>query len=144
VSWLTPDVVNSVATHMNEDHRDDLLIMISAQGPDAVVAEVTGLDTTSLHVRAELPDGATQDIALAWPGELTQRSDIRKYVVQLHDQALAPAANVNSRQAPQRSRTDPTLTNGPNAHERTQRSRTDPTLTNGPKAHGDSGHRPQP
>ena len=116
MSWLTPEVVNSVATHMNEDHRDDLLIMISAEVPDAVVAEVTGLDTTSLHVRAELPDGATQEIALAWPGALTQRSDIRKYVVQLHDQALAPATDTSSRHAPHRSPTGRTLTNGPNAH----------------------------
>jgi hypothetical protein len=72
---------------MNDDHRDDLLVMVSGHAPTADSAEVTGLDLEALHVRV-LEAGAQRDVALPWPGPLTQRSDIRRYVVQLHTEAL--------------------------------------------------------
>jgi hypothetical protein len=84
---LTPDVVDAVATHMNEDHREDLLVMVAGQVPGAVAAEVTGLDSQSLRVQVVDGSGTSRHVALPWPEPLTQRSDIRKYVVQMYEQA---------------------------------------------------------
>lgn len=88
MSWLTPDVVAAVAQHMNDDHRDDLLVMVAGLAPEAVTARVRGLNRQALLVEVESAAGRTREVALPWPAELTQRSDIRTYVVQMHTDAL--------------------------------------------------------
>ncbi len=87
MNWLTPEVVRAVTTHMNDDHRADLLVMVAEQAPTATQAEVTGVDEAALYVRVVEAPGAAREVALAWPGPLTQRTDIRKYVVEMHEQA---------------------------------------------------------
>jgi len=87
VSWLTPDVVEAVAKHMNTDHEEDLLVMVAGSAPGAISAQVIGLDKAALHVRIVEP-GCDREVALPWPGPLTRRSDIRTYVVQMHRRAL--------------------------------------------------------
>ncbi|MBK6762186.1 MAG: DUF2470 domain-containing protein [Micrococcales bacterium] len=72
---------------MNDDHRADLLVMVAEQAPTATQAEVTGVDEAALYVRVVEAPGAAREVALAWPGPLTQRTDIRKYVVEMHEQA---------------------------------------------------------
>ena len=86
MSWLSPDVVAAVARHMNDDHRADLLVMVGPLAPEALDAEVAGLDLSALHVRVSDPDGSSRVVSLPWPGPLTERADIRKYVVQMYEQ----------------------------------------------------------
>lgn len=85
MTWLTEEVVSAVCRHMNEDHAADLLVMVGRD--DVATARVTGLDPQALHVVADLHSGATEEIALPWPGPLRSRADIRTYVVEMHNRA---------------------------------------------------------
>lgn len=85
--WLTADVVTAVARHMNADHAGDTLTMVKPLRPNATAAVVIGLDAQALHVSVESSAGAAERVDLPWPGPLTQRADIRRFVVELHDAA---------------------------------------------------------
>lgn len=80
MSWLAQDVVDAVCRHMNDDHTEDVAVMIGRPG---VSAQVVDLDESALYVRA-----GDDRIALPWPGPLTSRADIRTYVVHMHTRAL--------------------------------------------------------
>lgn len=91
-AWLTQDVIDAVVRHMNGDHGDDTLAMARPLCPEAVSATVAGLDLNALHINAEEADGTARTVLLAWPGPLTERADIRRYVVELHTAATATGA----------------------------------------------------
>lgn len=85
--WLTEDVVAAVARHMNDDHAGDTLTMVQPLRPNAESASVVGLDHHGLQLLVGLGGGATERLDLPWPGPLTQRADIRRFVVELHTSA---------------------------------------------------------
>lgn len=86
--WLTPEVVAAVKKHMNDDHQADSLVMVSPLCPGAVAAKVIGLDRDALHLEAVVADQPRPvRVDLPWPSPLTERADIRRYVVQLYEAA---------------------------------------------------------
>ena len=85
--WLSDDVVAAVSRQMNDDHTSDSLTMVRPLCPAAISATVVGLDHASLHFAVVTSAGETVRVDLPWPGALTERADIRKYVVQLHSAA---------------------------------------------------------
>ena len=81
------DVVHGVLTHMNDDHRDDSLLIVRAFGtPDASAAAMTTLDTLG-GTWVYTAGGADGELTLPWSTELTQRPEIRREIVRLYDLA---------------------------------------------------------
>ncbi|WP_345752527.1 DUF2470 domain-containing protein [Microbacterium rhizophilus] len=95
-----PDVVAAVLRHMNTDHTaDNPLIVRAFAGIDAVSAEMTGFDGEGGDWLAQLPDGAADDVRIAWPnGPIAERAAVRREIVALYDEAcvrlgVAPRAH---------------------------------------------------
>lgn len=90
MSTFAPEVVAAVVGHMNGDHRDDSLRIVRAFAhPGATAAEMTGLDGEA-GTWAATVDGAPQEVRIAWPAApITERAEIRREVVVLHEQACA-------------------------------------------------------
>ncbi len=80
---------DGVLAHMNGDHGDDNLLIARAFGPsDAVSARMSDLTGDGGVWKAELSDGSTVDVAVAWPGgQITERPRIRAEIVKLYDTA---------------------------------------------------------
>jgi len=80
----------AVLHHMNDDHRDDNLLIARAFGPrtDITGATMTGFDGDAGHWTAETPEGAVVAIRIPWlGGPITERPDVRREIVALYDQA---------------------------------------------------------
>lgn len=81
------DVVQAVLRHMNDDHRDDSLVIVRANGaPAATQATMTDLDTAAGTWRVVEPDGE-RDLVVAWLGPVVERADLRREVVALYTAA---------------------------------------------------------
>lgn len=78
-----------VLGHMNDDHRDDNLLIARAFGrPDAVSATMLAFDGAGGDWQATLADGGVADLRVAWPGgEITERREVRREIVALYDAA---------------------------------------------------------
>lgn len=90
---FAPDVVEAVLAHMNDDHADDSLRIVQAFGrPAATAAEMVGLDEHGGVWWVEVVDeggGDGSELRVAWPdAPVTERADLRRAVVELHDQAV--------------------------------------------------------
>ncbi len=87
---FTDDVVSAVTGHMNGDHTDDNLLIARAFGyPDATVSLMTGV-TGQGGVWAVTDSSGQHELAVAWPGgEISERPDIRRQVVELYKLACA-------------------------------------------------------
>jgi hypothetical protein len=88
-----PAVVEAVLAHMNDDHTDDSLRIVRAFGRSAATAaEMVGLDEHGGVWWVEVVDEAGGDgseLRVAWPsGPITERAEIRREVVALHDEAV--------------------------------------------------------
>lgn len=83
------EVRAAVLAHMNEDHRDDSLVIARGHGhPAATAAEMTGVDEHggTWHVTEGTAEAT---LRLGWPdGPARERADLRRAVVALHQQAL--------------------------------------------------------
>ena len=83
---FTPDVVEAICRHMNEDHPDDCVRMVRGlAGVDADRVTMTGLDADAAFFRVEEPRVA--DVSLPWSGRLTERGQVRVEVVRMHEEA---------------------------------------------------------
>jgi hypothetical protein len=84
---FSPDVVAAVLHHMNDDHRDDSLLIARAFGDvDATAATMTTLDAdggTWVYTAGD----AEHDLTVPWSTRLTERPQIRLEVVRLYEQA---------------------------------------------------------
>lgn len=81
------DVVQAVIGHMNDDHADDNLVIVRGNGaPAATAAEMIDLDTEGGTWLATEPDGE-REMTIAWPGQVTERTDLRREVVALYEAA---------------------------------------------------------
>lgn len=85
---FSPEVVEAVKAHMNEDHREDSLRLCQALGgrPDATSALMVGMDADGIDFRIETPDGPAEARVL-WGERVTERPQVRTAVVHLHDEA---------------------------------------------------------
>ena len=79
-----------VLGHMNADHTGDNLLIVRAFGrPEAVSATMTGFDGDGGDWRVELADGSSAVLRVPWPGgPITERPDVRREVVALHEEAV--------------------------------------------------------
>jgi len=82
-----PEVVDAVLSHMNDDHRDDNLLIVRAFADrDASTASMSGLDARGGTWRYTA-DGEELELHLPWSAELTERAQIRREIVALYDAA---------------------------------------------------------
>ncbi|WP_030451607.1 DUF2470 domain-containing protein [Herbidospora cretacea] len=81
---LTPDAVEAIKKHMNDDHADDALLIVRALGgrPDATSARTTGVDAEAIHFEA---DG--EPVTVKWSAPIEERAQVRKEVVVLYRRA---------------------------------------------------------
>jgi hypothetical protein len=90
MSTFPAEVVTAVLAHMNDDHGDDSLRIVQAFArPDATSAVMTGLDE-HVGVWQATTGTAVEELRIPWPAApITERAEIRREVVALHDQACA-------------------------------------------------------
>ena len=90
---LSPDAVAAICRHMNEDHRDDAVLICRqlAGMPDAVDAEAVAVDTEQMRFAVRRPDGSTQQVSVAFVHPVTERAQVRAAVVELYERACAAA-----------------------------------------------------
>lgn len=95
--WVVPhifdaDVVSAVLHHMNHDHADDSVLIaraFSGFGDDVTDAVMTALDGDG-GVWTVTAGVETAPLRVPWPGgSITERPEIRREVVALHDLACA-------------------------------------------------------
>jgi putative heme iron utilization protein len=87
---FTPDVVDAVVRHMNDDHAGDALTICRALGgaPTATAARTVGLDEGGLVLLATV-DGGEREVRIPWEHTPADRADIRREVVRMHERATA-------------------------------------------------------
>jgi hypothetical protein len=85
---FTPDVVDAIRRHMNDDHPDDCLRMVQGLGGvvDATAATMADLDADRAWFVATTPDGEVE-VELPWAHHLTERGQVRTEVVRMHEEA---------------------------------------------------------
>lgn len=84
---FAPEIVDAVLAHMNDDHRDDNLLIVRAfagRNPDTAV--MIDLDHRGGTWRYVTGDEASE-LHLPWSRELTERPEIRREIVALYDAA---------------------------------------------------------
>ena len=81
-------VVSAVTSHMNDDHRDDSLLIAKAFGyPEATASVMTGLDASAGFWRVTDAQGE-HDLRVEWPtSPITERPQVRRQVVELYKAA---------------------------------------------------------
>ncbi|TYL55386.1 DUF2470 domain-containing protein [Nocardioides sp. BGMRC 2183] len=89
MTTFEPAVVDAVLAHMNDDHVEDNLLIVRANGaPGAASAVMIGLDTEAGVWEAVGPEGGTEHVRVPWPaGPISERAEIRREVVALYDAA---------------------------------------------------------
>ena len=85
---FSPEVVSAVLHHMNDDHIEDNVLIVSAfSGRDVRDATMHDLDEHggTWHYVFE---GEQQELHIPWPsGPLSERPEIRRDIVALYDAA---------------------------------------------------------
>ena len=87
-SPFSPEVVNAVTRHMNDDHPEDTLLICRALGdaPDATAARMTGMDGQAGEYTVTVGSGE-RAVRIPWSKPLTERPQIRAEVVDLYRRA---------------------------------------------------------
>jgi hypothetical protein len=87
VPAFAPEIVDAVLHHMNDDHRDDSLLIVRAYADDqATAATMTSLDEDGGTWRYAA-GGVEREVTVPWSIEVTERPHIRKAVVFLYREA---------------------------------------------------------
>ena len=83
-----PEVVAAVAHHMNDDHRDDNVLIVRALGgvDDATTALMTGMDGAAIEFDATTPVGVVP-VRIPWSRPLVERAEVRVEVVRMYQEA---------------------------------------------------------
>ncbi|WP_322410416.1 DUF2470 domain-containing protein [Microbacterium invictum] len=82
--------VAAILRHMNDDHRDDNLLIVRAFGPAGTYrsARMTGLDGAGGDWAAVTEHGDEVTVRVDWPGgAITERPEVRREIVALYDEA---------------------------------------------------------
>ncbi|GII02973.1 DUF2470 domain-containing protein [Planobispora takensis] len=87
---FTPDVVEAIKRHMNDDHADDALLIVKALGgqPEATAARTSGVDAEAIEFDATV-EGREVAVRVPWGATLTERAQVRREVVRLYQEACA-------------------------------------------------------
>lgn len=90
--WLTGEVIDAVAAHMNRDHADDNVVICQIVGdvPDAVAATMVGMDHAGLDFDVTTPEGVTR-ARVAFSAPVTERGQIRAEVARIYQDAVESA-----------------------------------------------------
>ncbi|MCK6079440.1 DUF2470 domain-containing protein [Microbacterium sp. EYE_5] len=83
-------VVRAVLHHMNDDHRDDNVLIARAFSPvpDVVASTMTTFDGAGGQWHVIGADGAEEVVRIPWPGgTITERPEVRREIVALYDAA---------------------------------------------------------
>jgi hypothetical protein len=85
---FSPDVVDAVLAHMNDDHRDDNVLIVRAfAGRDAEAATMHDVDGRGGTWRYTF-EGEEHELHVPWSsGEISERPEIRREIVVLYDAA---------------------------------------------------------
>ena len=85
---FSPDVVDAVLAHMNDDHRDDNMLIVKAfAARDIDSAVMSDLDHRGGTWRYT-SEGEELELHVPWSsGEITERPEIRREIVVLYDAA---------------------------------------------------------
>lgn len=89
MSAFTSDAVDAVLAHMNDDHRDDNVLIVRAFAErDVTSAVMSDVDARggTWHYTAE---GEELELHIPWSSELTERPQVRREIVALYDAACA-------------------------------------------------------
>jgi len=85
-------VVTAVLSHMNDDHRDDNILIARAFSalPSVATSTMTDFDGEAGRWRLVDPEGAAHDLRVPWPGgPISERPEVRREIVALYDAACA-------------------------------------------------------
>ncbi|MFC4060429.1 DUF2470 domain-containing protein [Planomonospora corallina] len=87
---FTPDVVEAIKRHMNDDHADDALLIVRGLGgrPEATAARTAGVDAEAITFTA-VSGGQEVAVRVPWGTTLTERAQVRREVVRLYREACA-------------------------------------------------------
>ncbi len=85
-----PAVTAQVMRHMNDDHREDSLLICRALGGRAAAsaAAMTGMDQAGIVFTVQEPGGPAQ-VRIPWAEPVTERPHIRREVVRMYAEARA-------------------------------------------------------
>jgi hypothetical protein len=85
---FSPDIVDAVLAHMNDDHRDDNTLIVQAfAGRQPATAVMSDLDHRGGTWRYVF-EGEEHELHVPWSsGEITERPEIRREIVVLYDAA---------------------------------------------------------
>jgi putative heme iron utilization protein len=85
VSWLTPDIVDAVKTHMNGDHAADNVVICRGLGgvPATTEATMTGMDLDGIDF-AVVSDGGPSAVRIPFAdAPLRGRAEVRAEVTRM-------------------------------------------------------------
>jgi hypothetical protein len=86
---FSPDVVAAVLHHMNDDHRDDNLLIARAFGDQAAdAATMVALDEQAGQW-TYTAGGEERELSVPWSTTIGERAEIRREIVVLYDRACA-------------------------------------------------------
>ncbi|MEU4239564.1 DUF2470 domain-containing protein [Actinoplanes sp. NPDC026619] len=87
---FTPEVVEQIARHMNDDHAEDNVVIVRALGgmPSATAARMSGMDSDAIEFAAVV-DGIQVPVRIPFAERLTERSQARLEVVRMYREACA-------------------------------------------------------
>lgn len=92
-SPFSPEVIAAVLHHMNDDHRDDnLLIGRAFGGTDVTAATMVTFDGDAgvWEIRRADAGAAPEELRVPWSGgAITERPEVRREIVALYDAACA-------------------------------------------------------
>lgn len=92
-TFLSSEAVAAICRHMNDDHREDgLLICQHVAGvQDAVDAEAVDVDAERMFFVVRRADGTSTRVSVEFARPVTERAQVRTAVVELYERACAEA-----------------------------------------------------
>ncbi|MEV4706015.1 biliverdin-producing heme oxygenase [Actinoplanes sp. NPDC049316] len=87
---LTPEAVEQIARHMNDDHAEDNVLIVRGLGGvgAATAARVSGLDADGMEFEATV-DGIAVPVRIPFRERLTERRQVRGEAVRMYREACA-------------------------------------------------------
>jgi putative heme iron utilization protein len=85
---FTPEVVEQIARHMNDDHADDNVLIVRALGgvPTATAARMSGLDPDAMEFAAVVDD-IEVPVRVPFSHRLTERREVRAEAARMYREA---------------------------------------------------------
>jgi putative heme iron utilization protein len=85
-----PEVVAQIASHMNDDHADDNVLIVRGLGGmhSATAARMSGLDADGIEFAAAV-NGVEVPVRIPFRERLTERRQVRAETVRMYREACA-------------------------------------------------------